>query len=508
MKEEFSSKETSKNLLSLDGNHPAGAGVHKSGVENHKKNRFFKLPKFETGLPARLLSLTVVFVLLAEFLIFLPSVSKFRNDWFDERVQAAEIAAIALEAAPNRQVSQGLSERLLFETQLLAVAMGDEDMWELVFSPQMPIDSIPVPMDLREERGWDSFFRTIEHATAKEGRILRILSSTDSGSDDKYIDIIVPEAALRSDLLEYAYNILLLSLLVSGLTGAFISWSLYRLVVKPMMRITNAVADFGEAPERLAAFKPSGRQDEIGKAENALIDMQSAVSNSFRQTKRLAELGEAVAKITHDLRNSLAVARLASDSLRRSEDPRVQSVAPRLERAIERAIGLAESTLLYGKSDTPKAKMASIEIRNIVEEAFLEGISAFAEIDWLNDVDEDISAYADPDMLHRLLSNLVRNAGQAISDHNIEAGLVRIAATVEKGWMHIIVEDNGPGVPAHVRDKLFLPFSISENKGGTGLGLAITRELALAMGGDVYLNHDYEHGAAFVVKLQRTDPNI
>ncbi len=467
--------------------------------------RMRRLPIVKIGLMERLLILTVAFVLVAEFLIFLPSITKFRSDWFAERVQAAEIAATALEIAPDRKVSQELSARLLNETQLLAVAMGDEEMWEQVFSPPMPIASMPVTMDLRDESWFDAFFCLFAHATAKDGRILQVISHTDSGTEDSYIDIIVPEEALRSDLLEYSINILLISLLISAIVGSFIAWSLYHLVVKPMMKITNAVADFGEAPERLAAFKPSGRDDEIGKAELALVDMQSAVSNSFRQNKRLAELGEAVAKISHDLRNSLSVARLASDSLMRSEDPRVQSAAPRLERAIERAIGLAEATLQYGKADAPKAHMVTVELRNIAEDALLEGVAANPEVDWLNDVDEEVQVYADPEMLHRLLANLVRNAGQAIAQQEADAepGLIRIGAEIiDDTWIQILVEDNGPGVPEKVKTKIFQPFSTSENKGGSGLGLAITRELALAMGGEVALDETVEKGAVFKLKLQ------
>ena len=484
---------------------PENSNSAEAGVRG--RLRFANL---KIGLMERLLILTIAFVLVAEFLIFLPSITKFRNDWFAERVQAAEIAATALEIAPDRKVSDELSTRLLNETQLLAVAMGDEEMWEQVFSPPMPIASTPVTMDLREESWLDAFFCTFAHATAKDGRILQVISHTDSGTEDSYIDIIVPEEALRSDLLKYSINILLISLLISAFVGAFIAWSLYHLVVKPMMKITNAVADFGEAPEKLAAFRPSGRDDEIGKAELALIDMQSAVSNSFRQNRRLADLGEAVAKISHDLRNSLSVARLASDSLMRSEDPRVQSAAPRLERAIERAIGLAEATLQYGKADAPKAHMVTVRLRNVAEDALLEGVAANPEVDWLNDVDEDLHVYADPEMLHRLLANLVRNAGQAIAQQEAEAepGLIRIGAElIGNDWAQVIVEDNGPGIPEKVKSKIFQPFSTSENKGGSGLGLAITRELALAMGGEVSLDENVEDGATFKVKLQLAETN-
>ncbi len=459
---------------------------------------------FLSGLRGRLLALTVLFILLAEFLIFLPSVAKFRTEWMQERIQAAEIAALALEAAPDRMVSDQLADRLLQETQLLAVAYGDREKSELIFRPRLPITSVPVEMDIRNEPLLTSLRRTIEHALAPEGRILRIIQTPEMDSQGLFIDVMVPETALREDLLAYSVNILMLSLLISAVVGGLIYFAVFNLVVCPLMKITTEVTRVANAPGNTEPLKPSGRDDEIGKAESALANMQAAVSSSFRQQQRLAELGEAVAKISHDLRNSLAVARLATENFAKSDDPDVKSSTPRLERAIERAINLAEDTLSYGRDESRKTQPRPVALFSCVEEAVREGLSSTPDIDWLNDIDEEISVLTDPDHLHRIVANLSRNAGQAMDAHARkmqEPGLLSLSAIQYETHIAILIADNGPGVPEHVQENLFRPFSASNSKEGSGLGLAIARELARAMRGDVALVKSDATGATFEVRL-------
>ena len=464
--------------------------------------RWLRSLRFFRGLRGLLLALTVVFVLLAEMLIFPPSVAAYRNNWLSERIQAAEIAAIALEAAPDRMLSDELSRRLMEETQLIAVAVGKDDMRELIFSPQMNITSQPVLVDLRNQTRWNAIWSTFDHMLAPEGRFLRIIDSPDMGSVndvESYVDVILPEAALKRDLLLYSGNIVLLSLLISALAGGLVYLAVYRLVVRPMIQITREVEKISQSPENIQLITPSGREDEIGRAETALKDMQEAVTNSFQQKNRLAALGEAVAKISHDLRNSLAAAQLASETLERSDDPRVQRTAPRLERAITRAINLAQSTLQYGRAEPVKPNMQLVRLWDVIDEAMREGLSVATSVDWINEVDENLDVVVDHEHLHRIVANLTRNAGQAISEaeHDCSEGLVTVRAQLEPNKLTVEIEDNGPGIPDHVQARLFSPFSASGSKNGSGLGLAIARELARAMGGDLLLTRTNIEGTLF-----------
>jgi len=231
--------------------------------------------------------------------------------------------------------------------------------------------------------------------------------------------------------------------------------------------------------------------------------MQKTVSAAFRQRKRLAELGEAVAKINHDLRNSLAAAQIVSESLSHSEDPRVQRAAPRLERAIQRAVGLAEATLRYGRAEPSAPNLSVVNLAPTVEEAAAEGLAGCDEIEWQLDARGQVTAMADPEHVHRIVANLVRNAARAIKDQKDRTCPGKITARVSREADKAVIEisDNGPGVPPKIVSQLFQPFSGSASRGGAGLGLAIARELARGMKGDVELSSNGAAGAAFKLRV-------
>jgi signal transduction histidine kinase len=286
--------------------------------------------------------------------------------------------------------------------------------------------------------------------------------------------------------------------------GALVYFAVYRLVVRPMQGLTRSLVRFAEAPEGVEVELPEGGATiEMQRASAALQSMQQKVSAAFRQRKRLAELGEAVAKINHDLRNSLSAAQIVSEGLAQSDDPRVKRAAPRLERAIERAIGLAEATLRYGHAEAPAPNVAPVNLIPAIEEAAAEGLAGRPEIEWSLDAPGQLSATADADHVHRIVANLVRNAARAISEQPGRKGPGKVSARAfqQNGSVIIEIADNGPGVPPAVMGRLFQPFSGSASRGGAGLGLAIARELARGMKGDLELSSNTETGAAFTLRV-------
>ena len=116
-----------------------------------------------------------------------------------------------------------------------------------------------------------------------------------------------------------------------------------------------------ENPARIIA--ESGRGDEIGTAETELAAMQRELASMLHQKNRLAALGLAVSKINHDLRNLLASAQLFSDQLSTLPDPKVQRFAPKLMRALERAIAFCQSTLSYGAAQEPPPERKTLASR-------------------------------------------------------------------------------------------------------------------------------------------------
>ena len=191
-----------------------------------------------------------------------------------------------------------------------------------------------------------------------------------------------------------------------------------------------------------------------------------------------------------------------SEGLAQSDDPRVKRAAPRLERAIERAINLAEATLSYGSAEPSLPSLSSVNLKAAIEEAAAEAMAGCGEIEWRLDAAGPVTAMADPDHIHRIVANLVRNSARAIRDQTGRNEPGRIAASIRReGEMSVIeISDNGPGVPEAVVKRLFQPFAGSASRGGAGLGLAIARELARGMKGDLELTRNGPDGACFTLR--------
>ena len=448
--------------------------------------------KWRNSLSFRLFLIAIASVLLVEAMIFVPSATRERNDWLAEQINAGRLAALALEAAPSRMVSSELEQELLDRAMVLAVAELYDERRDMILNPGKEICCTRRIILFDETPDFSEVSDTIATFFAPRDRFLIIRAA--GSRPGRVIEVVVDESELRSGLDEYALNILGLSLIISVFTGGLIYLMLILTVVRPIRRVTQSVEQIGEDPGSWQRrLSPTPRRDEIGRAQNALSDMEEAVSGAFRQRERLAQLGEAVAKINHDLRNSLATAQLVSDTLSRSEDPRVAKSLPRLERALERAINLASDTLKYGRSSAPEANVQRVRLFDVVTEAADEALTAHSEIVFSNEVVLDAEAKADPDHLHRICANLIRNAAEAMGGNG--------SISVGYDGAALSVVDTGPGLPDQARNNLFKPFAGSTRRDGTGLGLALSRDLARAMGGDLELGETGEEGTRFVLFL-------
>lgn len=461
---------------------------------------------FLSDLRGRLLLITIGLILIVLVLFYPLLAANFRDGWLTERAQAAQIAALAVEAAPDGRVSDELSLELLDRAQVVAVAILAEDRREMVLSPSVAIDGPLIPIDLAEQSGMRSIGGAFSHLAAEDGRFLQIRMSRETAADED-MEVIVPEAPLKADLVAYSRNLLLVWGIVSALVGAAVYFALYGLFVRPMRELTGAIVRYGRSPEGPDIDVSASGSYEMRKAHEALQQMQGEISTAFRQRKRLADLGEVVAKINHDLRNSLATAQIVSESLSQSEDPRVRSAAPRLERAIERAVGLAESTLSYGKAEPPGPQMQTVDVRPLLSEAVEESLASWPYVRGEVAATEPLVARVDPDHFHRIISNLCRNAARAMSERGTgnDGGLVKVTGVCDGGSILIEIADEGPGIPEKILPKLFQPFAGSGAKDGTGLGLAISRELARGMGGELELAHSGKTGTVFLLRTQEAN---
>lgn len=451
----------------------------------------------------RLLALMALAVIAGELFVFAPALSGFHESWLRERINLAQVASLALEVSPETEISQSLEEELLGNAEVQRVAMQREgERILLLEGPTAELSDDLIVYDYRDASAMQRFNWALETLFAPEGRVLRVIAEPRFESGE-YIEIVLNEAPLKRALQGFAERFARVSLGVLVAAGALLYIALTLAFVGPMRELTESIERFRDKPEDVSiAFPRSRRGDEIGRAQRAAADMAEQVRNALRQKERLAALGAAVARIGHDLRNMLSTAQLVADRLAKSEDPAVRQLAARLERTIDRAAGLASSTLKYGRADEQPPALRRVSVFEATEEALAEALIAFSGIEYRVDIEPDLACIADPDQLHRVLVNLVRNAGQAMTDHARKDKLLAIRAMRLEGRCEIEVIDRGPGVRPELRARLFEPFvSAAPEAGGAGLGLAIARELTRAMGGELELTRTGAEGSTFRVTL-------
>lgn len=452
------------------------------------------------GLSAKLLMLTVIFVMLSEVLIFVPSIANFRNNWLSDKLRTAGVAAAVL--AESDVISPALQTRLLKATGAAAIALNDGPMRRLIAMGSMPpmVDTV---IDMSEMDGSTAILQAFDTLVNGGDRTIRIVDEAQMGMSGD-IEIVMSEAPLRSAMLGFAGRILGLSLVISIITASLVYVSLRWLFVRPLQRLSANMARFGEAPEDASrVIEPSGRTDEIGEAEQRLATMQTTLGQTLHQQRRLADLGLAVSKINHDLRNLLASAQLFLERLEMSTDPLAARLAPKIVSTLDRAVGYTRAVLSYGRAQEAPPSRRLVHLRRIVDDVGqVLGLVEHETISWENRVADGVEVDADPEQLFRVLMNVCRNAVQALQGEGDPAVVKRLAVEAERAGtvVTIRVVDTGPGVPAAARANLFRAFQASARPGGTGLGLAIAAELVRAHGGDIALE-ETGFGAAFRITM-------
>jgi signal transduction histidine kinase len=446
-------------------------------------------PLRRLGLSGKLLLLTIPLVMIAGLLIYVPAIANFRMNRLNDRLAAANTAALVLDAAPSGMVPDSLARQILNSIGAHAVAIKMGQQRRLLASADLPA-AIDHDVDMRTMTAWSAIVDSFETMLETGNQAIRVVGPAPGGA--QFIETVIDEAPLRASMYRFSRNLLLVSLGIAMLTAGLVYVALHFLFVRPMRHLTANLVGFHENPESSARiFVPSQRSDEIGVVERELADMQRDLVSMLHQKSRLAALGLAVSKINHDLRNLLASSQLLSDQLASVPDPRVQRFAPKLMRSLERAIAFCQSTLSYGRVQeaAPDRRMVLIE-PVVIEVRESAGLASDTSITWVSAIERGLTIDADPDHLFRVLLNLTRNAAQALEGRpNGDAASRQIRVTGRREGTVAIVEvsDTGPGVPAKARDHLFEAFQTSGRPGGSGLGLAIAAELVRAHGGDINL---------------------
>lgn len=456
---------------------------------------------FVRRLSTKLMLLTLGFIIVAEILIFIPSVAAYRLRWLEEKLgTVAAVGTVLIQGGPGT-LSRAVQDDVLEAIGVRAIAVRDDGVSRLLV-----VTEVPPEVDEHiavSEVGWTEALSGAADTLFWGGnRLLRVYGRV--GSSDKQFELVMEDTSLRSAMLVYARNIALLSLLILLATAAVAVSAINRLMILPIRGLRRSMLRFARAPDDPSRIiRPTGRRDELGVAENELASLQTQLQNTLSEQKHLADLGLAVSKINHDMRNILASAQLLSDRLVAVKDPTVQSVAPKLVRAIDRAVSYSEGVLAYGRTQEPPPQRRRVRLRQLVDEVHgLLGIDG-AGVDFVNDVESSFEVDADSEHLYRVLANLARNAVEAMAADRGSALVRRLTVSAERtgSISRILVADTGPGLPQKARDNLFAAFRGSARSGGTGLGLAIASELVRAHGGTLELVESVGGRTVFAITI-------
>ena len=438
------------------------------------------------GLSAKLILLTIIFVLLAEVLIFLPSIADYRMRWLRERLNTAAAVSVVLIEGDPASLSRTAQDDLLMAIGAKAIAVRDGDVSRLLAVASMP-PRVDEHIDVANTGMVAQLTGALNTLFFGGDRTLRVFGPV--GENNREFELIMRDYRLRAAMLSFSRNIALIALLISVFSAMLVYAAVYRIMIRPVRAMTRSMLSFSEAPDDPSRIiHPAARADEIGVAERELSQMQERLQKMLAEQKHLADLGLAVSKINHDMRNVLASAQLLSDRLRQVKDASVQAFAPKLLRALDRAVSYTEGVLAYGRAQEAPPARRVLRLYQLVEE--VHGLLDIgAGIEFENMVDTGFEVDADSDQLFRVLTNLARNAVQAMATDADGVLVRRLAVSAERmgGVCQILVTDTGPGLPPKARENLFVAFRGSARSGGTGLGLAIAQELVRAHGGRLEL---------------------
>ena len=455
------------------------------------------------SLSGRFLILTTVFVMLAEVLIFVPSIARFREDFLLNRLERAQIASLALLA--DDMLTEELEAELLANAGVYNVVLRRDEVRQLMLSSPIQ-EQVAITYDLRDAGALVLIHDATKRLFTAENEIIRVIGAPvkDAGL---LIEVTMDSNPLRMAMTDYGLRILGLSFVISIITASFLFLAVRVVLVRPIKSVVGYMQRYASAPEDARGIiSPNSKVTELREAEEALKMLQIDLTQALKQRERLAQLGGAVAKVSHDLRNILTSAQLFMDRIEASDDPLVARLAPKLVNSITRAVSLCESTLAFGRAEEPPPTLTMVSLNCVAADVVASEQLAIADasVEIVNEVPKDLVIRADPEQMFRVILNLVRNARQALVASGNPGSITISASEQDTDWC-IEISDTGPGLPPKARENLFTPFQGGVRKGGTGLGLAISQELVRGHGGELHLKDTGVNGTTFEISLPRGD---
>ncbi len=298
-------------------------------------------------------------------------------------------------------------------------------------------------------------------------------------------------------------------LLVFLLSFAVSSFALTR-ITRPLKELTDAInqAGTGDLDVRVKAHARS----EVGAVASAFNSMTERLRRSredLKRAERLAAWRDVARMLSHEVRNPLTPIRLSVERLEqknRERSPDLPELVEKSSRTILQEISALDRIVTefsdFARMPAPKPKPANLN--RLITDVLQQYVPARGpvEIELKLDPAGDLWPF-DPDLMRRAIGNLIKNSVEAFGTR---PGRITVLSRSETGCLHITFRDNGPGIPAQVRDRLFEPYVTTKAK-GSGLGLAFVRQVLAGHGGTIELAPDSGDETGFTITIPRGEEN-
>ncbi|WP_420836888.1 ATP-binding protein [Aquabacter cavernae] len=281
-------------------------------------------------------------------------------------------------------------------------------------------------------------------------------------------DSVLRIFAPRSSAYASNTHIFLLWMVGTSLVLLTVAILFLRNQIRPIENLADAAEAFGKGRD-VENFRPRGAR-EVRRAAVAFLEMKRRIERQIEQRTTM------LAGVSHDMRTILTRFRLELAFL--PEGPEVEA----LRKDVDELQGMLEAYLAFARGD-PGEQTALTDMAQVIEDlrANAERSGAKAR-----------ASFMGPPLVHVKADSLRRCLGNLVSNSVRYARTLEITGTRDARWLLVSVDDDGPGIPAAMREEVFRPFlrldaARNQDAGGTGLGLSIARDIARAHGGDIIL---------------------
>jgi signal transduction histidine kinase len=448
-------------------------------------------------LAIRLAWFTTLIVLVTQAMFVVPVLVRLRHEWLDRRLAEAEIAALSASATSDGTVDRAIRDELLRQVGAEAIRLERPGQSDTVLGASAALPEVR-RLDPEQESLPGALSGTFAALTDDHDELIAV-EGTDPLRPNAKVVATLRERELHHVLVSNMLRLGTIRLCIAIAVGILVYALLMALLVRPIQRLAESIAAFRADPEHSRPLDETVftrfREDEVAAAGRELAAMQRELRAALWRNARLAALGAAMAKVNHDLRGILSPVLLTAERLQMNPDPSIKRAGDVVMRSVERAADLTRRTLEFARQTPHSLPCERMKLHPVVENAVEQVRPTCPMLSVVNHVAQEVEIDADRESLLRVLTNLVRNAGEA------DALRVTISAEREHENLVITVADDGPGLPDSVRAALFRPFVAGGRRGSTGLGLAIVHDLMRAHGGDVSLVATGPDGTKFRLSL-------